>query len=102
MSQLQLMAINLESVDLLGSKLTTLVERYAFLKEENEILILNVNKLEVLNSQYKEELKKEQEKYRLLKIAKTIEGSGSDSRETKNKINTLIREIDKCIVKLSQ
>ena len=96
------MAINLESVDLLGSKLTTLVERYAFLKEENEILILNVNKLEVLNSQYKEELKKEQEKYRLLKIAKTIEGSGSDSRETKNKINTLIREIDKCIVKLSQ
>jgi hypothetical protein len=101
-SQLQLMAINLESVDLLGSKLTTLVERYAFLKEENEILILNVNKLEVLNSQYKEELKKEQEKYRLLKIAKTIEGSGSDSRETKNKINTLIREIDKCIVKLSQ
>ena len=102
MSQLQLMAINLESVDLLGSKLTTLVERYAFLKEENEILILKVNKLEVLNSQYKEELKKEQEKYRLLKIAKTIEGSGSDSRETKNKINTLIREIDKCIVKLSQ
>ena len=59
MSQLQLMAINLESVDLLGSKLTTLVERYAFLKEENEILILKVNKLEVLNSQYKEELKKE-------------------------------------------
>ena len=40
--------------------------------------------------------------YKLLKIAKTIEGSESDSRETKNKINTLIREIDKCIVKLSQ
>ena len=95
------MGINLESVDLLESKLATLVERYTFLKEENEILISNVNKLEVLGSQYKEELKQEQEKYRLLKIAKTIEGSRTDSRETKNKINTLIREIDKCIVKLN-
>ena len=54
------MGINLESVDLLESKLATLVERYTFLKEENEILISNVNKLEVLGSQYKEELKQEQ------------------------------------------
>jgi hypothetical protein len=72
------------------------------LKEENEILISNANKLQNLASRYEENLKKEQEKYRLLKIAKTIEGSRTDSRETKNKINTLIREIDKCIVKLNQ
>lgn len=96
------MSINLESVDLLESKLTTLVERYTFLKEENDILISNINKLQNLVSQFEEKFLEEQEKYRLLRIAKTIEGSTIDSRETKNKINTLIREIDKCIVKLNQ
>lgn len=96
------MSIKLESVDLLESKLTTLVERYTFLKEENEILISNINKLQNLVSQLETKYREEQEKYRLLKIAKTIEGSRTDSKETKNKINTLIREIDKCIVKLNQ
>lgn len=96
------MSIKLESVDLLESKLTTLVERYTFLKEENDILISNINKLQNLVSQLEDKYNEEQEKYRLLKIAKTIEGSRTDSKETKNKINTLIREIDKCIVKLNQ
>ena len=96
------MSINLESVDLLESKLKNLVERYVFLKEENDILLANIDKLQNLVSQYQEELKSEKEKYRLLKIAKTIEGSTKDSKETKNKINALVREIDKCIVKLNQ
>jgi len=96
------MRIDLESVDLLESKLTALVERYTFLKEENEFLISKVNKLETLTTQYKERLDQEQESYRLLKIAKTIKGSRTDSRDTKNKISTLIREIDKCIAKLNQ
>lgn len=96
------MSIKLESVDLLESKLRNLVERYAFLKEENEILLANINKMQVLVAQFEEELSNEREKYRLLKIAKTIEGSKIDSRETKNKINALVREIDKCIVKLNQ
>ena len=81
------MSIKLESVDLLESKLTTLVERYTFLKEENDILISNINKLQNLVSQLEEKYNEEQEKYRLLKIAKTIEGSRTDSKETKNKIN---------------
>lgn len=96
------MSINLESVDLLESKLKNLVERYVFLKEENDILLANIDKLQNLVSQYQEELKSGKEKYRLLKIAKTIEGSTKDSKETKNKINALVREIDKCIVKLNQ
>jgi chromosome segregation ATPase len=96
------MSISLKSVDALESKLTTLVERYTFLKEENEILISNINKLENMVSQFEERLTEEQEKYRLLKIAKTIEGSIADRRETKYKINTLIHEIDNCIMKLNQ
>lgn len=92
----------LKTVDLLEDKLNLLLERYRFLKEENDILIENINKSQNRTQILEEELNSEREKYRLLKIAKTIEGSRSDSKETKQKINALIREIDKCIVKLNQ
>ena len=92
----------LETVDNLEDKLKTLLERYQFLKEENDILIKNVNNIQNKALILEEELVSEREKYRLLKVAKTIEGSRSDSKETKQKINALIREIDKCIVKLNQ
>jgi hypothetical protein len=36
----------------------------------------------------------------VLKVAKAIDGSGTNTRDTKLKINTLIREIDKCIIQL--
>ncbi len=92
----------LKTVDSLEDKLKDLFERYEFLKEENEILLANIDSLQKIHLRSKEELEAEKERYRLLKIAKTIDGSREDSRETKLKINALIREIDKCLVKLNQ
>lgn len=43
-----------------------------------------------------------EEKYEALKIANTMLGSDENKRETKLKINTLIREIDHCIAQLSE
>ncbi|SNR33759.1 hypothetical protein [Lutibacter flavus] len=89
-------------VDLFENKLKTLLENYNFLKEENEILY---NKIAVLENQIAEEKEFKnviEKKYQSLKIAKTIEGSKEDRRETKLKINTLIREIDNCITQLSE
>ncbi len=43
-----------------------------------------------------------EDKYQTLKMANTILGSDNDKRETKLKINTLIREIDHCIEQLSE
>lgn len=91
-----------KSVDLLEKKLQTLIERYVFLKEENELLLKNINDLQIENKINIQKLEEEQGKFKLLKIAKTIEGSKEYSKETKNKINALVREIDKCIVKLNQ
>lgn len=91
-----------KSVDLLEEKLNELLERYIFLKEENEILLNNISHLQRKNAQYDYDLSQEREKNRLLKIAKTIDGSIENSKETKQKINALIREIDKCIVVLNQ
>ena len=79
-----------------------MLTNYEFLKEENEILLQNVNKLQhqlILNQQ---ELENQKKKFDLLKIAKTINGSKENTRETKLKINALIREIDKCIIQLNE
>ena len=91
-----------EIVNLFENKLNKLLENYNFLKEENEVLY---NKIAVLENQITKEKQLNNEiesKYQTLKIAKTIEGSKEDRRETKLKINALIREIDTCITQLSE
>ena len=50
----------------------------------------------------KQRLQNQKKEFELLKVAKTIEGSSSNTKNTKLKINSLIREIDKCIVQLQQ
>ncbi len=41
------------------------------------------------------------ERYEILKMASALLGSDDEKRETKLKINTLIREIDYCIAQLA-
>jgi len=43
-----------------------------------------------------------EEKYQSLKMANSMLGGETEKREAKLKINTLIREIDECIVQLSE
>lgn len=91
-----------EVVNLVEDKLKILLDNYSFLKEENELLL---NKLAILENQIAKEKQlysSLEKKYQVLKIAKTIEGSKEDRRETKLKINALIREIDTCITQLSE
>jgi hypothetical protein len=42
------------------------------------------------------------EKYESLKIANSLLGSDENNKETKLKINALIRDIDHCIAQLSE
>ena len=72
------------------------------MKEENQFLHQRVVGLENQLTEKTEQLNEKESSYQLLKIAKTIEGSNESTRETKLKINALIREVDKCIVKLSE
>ncbi|MBL4643448.1 MAG: hypothetical protein JKY44_07645 [Flavobacteriaceae bacterium] len=96
------MSKTLEAIHTLEDRLKTLLTNYEFLKEENEILLENVNRLQhqlILNQQ---ELENQKKNFEVLKIAKTINGSKENTRETKLKINALIREIDKCIIQLNE
>jgi hypothetical protein len=43
-----------------------------------------------------------EEKLRVLKMAKSLEGSNEKTLDIKQKINEFVREIDKCIVLLNK
>jgi len=96
------MSKTIEAIHTLEDKLKALLTNYEFLKEENEILLKNVNELQHQIQLNQQTIVDQTNKYDLLKIAKTIDGSNESTRETKLKINALIREIDKCIIQLSE
>lgn len=96
------MSNTLEAIHLLEDKLKNLLSNYEFLVKENEILLQNIAKLQHQILEKEQLLEQQEKEFELLKIAKTIEGSNNSKRDTKLKINALIREIDKCIVQLNE
>lgn len=94
------MSNTIEAIHLLEDKLQNLLSNYEFLKNENEILLQNIYKLQNKLIEREHLFAEQKKQFDLLKIAKTINGSSTNTRDTKLKINTLIREIDKCIIQL--
>ena len=96
------MSKTIEAIHILEDRLKNVLSNYEFLKEENELLLQNVSKLQHQVQKSQQLMEGQKNEYDLLKIAKTIEGSNDSTRETKLKINALIREIDKCIIQLNE
>jgi hypothetical protein len=96
------MSNTLEAIHLLKDRLENLLSNYEFLKSENDVLLKNTNKLQCKLLEKEQLLANQKKEYDLLKIAKTIDGSSTNTRDTKLKINALIREIDKCIIQLQE
>ena len=96
------MNVILKEADLLEIKLKILLEKYEFLLEENEILNQTVHKLQTELKSKNQIAEQRSKEMSYLKIARTMEGSNEDTKGVKLKINTLIREIDQCIVQLSE
>ena len=88
-------------VDSLENKISKVLHRIALLKQANLKLTeeLNASRQEIQDQ--KLQLANWEEKYEALKMANSILGSDDNKRETKLKINALIREIDHCIAQLS-
>ena len=91
-----------EAIHLLEEKIQNLLSNYEFLKNENEILLQSTTKLQHQLFKREQLLVEQKKQYDLLKIAKTIDGSNTNTRDTKLKINSLIREINKCIIELQE
>ena len=89
-------------VDALEKKISKVLQSQSVLKETNLKLSKEQTQYHSTIENQALEIKAWKDKYNTLKMANTILGSDEDKRETKLKINALIREIDHCIGQLSE
>lgn len=89
-------------VGTLEERLEQLFAQQHQLKKELKQMQQQQQQWEEMEKEYKEEIERLQNKNATLKHANSILGSDQYNRETKRKVNALIREIDTCIMHLSQ
>tara|TARA_B110000503_G_scaffold44463_1_gene72553 strand:- start:3225 stop:3521 length:297 start_codon:yes stop_codon:yes gene_type:complete len=95
MSKIELIVNSLEE------KVQKVLYELAELKNDNTTLTQELLDANATNSKLLLRLKEKESDYDTLKFANSILGSDESKRETKLKINTLIKEIDDCISNLS-
>ncbi|ETZ19867.1 MULTISPECIES: hypothetical protein [Pedobacter] len=83
-------------------KTTRLIELCNALQEENDLLKLENQSVKVALDTSKNKNTELEEKLRVLKLAKSIEGTSEKTLDIKQKINDFVREIDKCVVLLKK
>ncbi|MCK0124688.1 hypothetical protein MWU76_09755 [Gelidibacter sp. F2691] len=89
-------------VDSLENKISKVLHKQEVLKQTNAKLSEELASYQQKIIQQQEALSSWVEKYEALKIANSMLGSDENKRETKLKINTLIKDIDHCIAQLSE
>lgn len=95
------MSVIAEIIDTLEYKVEKLFEKSKSLEKHNQVLQLELAKAAQIIQKQSEEMEALKKQYDTLKIANSLLGSDNNKRETKLKINSLIREIDYCIAQLS-
>jgi len=83
-------------------KTARLIELCNALQEENDLLKLENQSIKVALDGSKSKGAELEEKLRVLKLAKSIEGTSEKTLDIKQKINDFVREIDKCVVLLKK
>lgn len=90
-----------EIVDTLEIKVKKLFTKLDGLEKESHDLKLELQKAALVINQQASEMNAFKKQYDALKLANSLLGSEENKRDTKLKINSLIREIDYCIKQLS-
>jgi archaellum component FlaC len=83
-------------------KTARLIELCTALQEENELLKLENQQTKTALEAAKLRSVDLDEKLRVLKLAKSIEGTSEKTLDIKQKINEFVQEIDKCVVLLKK
>ena len=90
-----------EIIDTLEIKVEKLFEKMKVLEKSNKDLREEiVRSAGIIKTQF-DDFQALEKRYETLKIANALLGSDENKRDTKLKINSLIREIDYCIAQLS-
>jgi prefoldin subunit 5 len=89
-------------VDSLEKRILKVLQKYEELKNQNEQLEIELSSLRSQHDRFTEEINEWRTACDSLKYANSMLGSDEYKRDTKLKINALVREIDKCITQLSE
>jgi len=88
-------------IDSLESKIGSLLNKIVSLEEKNKVLEAELNKSTIVYQNQMKAIETLKKEYESLKLTNSLLGSEDYKRDTKLKINSLIREIDYCIAQLS-
>ncbi|NRD22577.1 hypothetical protein HNV10_04955 [Winogradskyella litoriviva] len=89
-------------VDALENKISKILHKQEVLKQTNAKLSNQIEQQQQMLLNQQEEIAGWIDKHDTLKMANSMLGSDENKRETKLKINALIRDIDHCIGQLSE
>lgn len=89
-------------VDSLENRISKVLHKLEVLKQTNTKLSEELERTQERMLQQEEVISSWEEKYETLRVANSLLGSDDNKRETKLKINALIRDIDHCIAQLSE
>jgi len=95
------MSVIAEIIDTLENKIEKLITKIRSLDKTNQDLKIELTKSAYIIQTQSNEIEALKSQYETLKIANSLLGSDDNKRDTKLKINSLIREIDYCIAQLS-
>ena len=95
------MSVIAEIIDTLENKIAKLFTKLNSLEKNNQDLKNELTKTASIIQTQSQEIEALKTQYETLKVANTLLGSDENKRDTKLKINSLIREIDYCIAQLS-
>ncbi|NQX78244.1 hypothetical protein [Gilvibacter sp.] len=89
-------------VDSLENRISKLLHRSDLLRKSNMELQQELTALKQQKQEIMEDINGWKQKYETLKTANAMLGSDQYKRETKLKINALVRELDHCIAQMSE
>ena len=90
-------------VENIEKKVSKLIKLYQSIQKEKEEILTENNKLESDLSDKDETIKRLEEKIKLLRITKSVSTQDDErNKESRQKINEYVREIDKCIALLNK
>ena len=95
------MSVIAEIIDTLENKIEKLFAKINSLEKKSQDLKIELAKSAAIIQTQSQEIEALKKQYETLKIANALLGSEENKRDTKLKINSLIREIDYCIAQLS-
>ncbi|MGN7202689.1 hypothetical protein ACTHQF_00335 [Pedobacter sp. SAFR-022] len=91
-----------DQLDSVLHKTARLIELCNALQEENDLLKQENESVKAALTSSRTKNAELEEKLRVLKLAKSLEGTSEKSLDIKQKINEFVREIDKCVVLLKK